>query len=38
MCKEIHVKMELHEGESPEQSTENIEGRASETRWVKNHQ
>jgi len=30
--------MELYEGGSPEQTTENVKERASETRWVKCHQ
>jgi hypothetical protein len=37
MYKEINVIMELY-GESPEQSTGNVEVRAGETRWVKSHQ
>jgi hypothetical protein len=31
-------KMELHEGESPEQRTENVEECVNEIQWVKNHQ
>jgi hypothetical protein len=38
MHKEINVTMELYEGQSPEQSTENVEERASETRYVRGHQ
>jgi hypothetical protein len=30
--------MKLYEGESPEQRTENVEERASDTQWVKSHQ
>jgi hypothetical protein len=31
-------KIELHEGESPAQRTENVEECVNETQWVKSHQ